>query len=108
MELTWSGIENKEEWEKAGIMLPGYDIKALAQKTKKTPGWVHFGIGNIFRIFLGGIADTLLEQKEMDRGITCVETFDTDVVDMIYHPYNNLVLSVILHGDGRQDKKVLG
>ncbi len=35
MELTWSGIEKKEEWEKAGILLPGYDIKALVQKTKK-------------------------------------------------------------------------
>ena len=108
MELTWSGIEKKEEWEKAGIMLPGYDIKSVVQKTKKTPEWVHFGIGNIFRIFLGGIADILLEQQEMDRGITCVETFDTDVVDQIYTPYDNLVLSVILHGDGKQDKKVLG
>ena len=35
MELTWSGIEKKEEWEKAGIMLPGYDIKSVVQKTKK-------------------------------------------------------------------------
>ena len=108
MELTWSGIEKKEEWEKAGIMLPGYDIKSVVQKTKKAPEWVHFGIGNIFRIFLGGIADILLEQQEMDRGIACVETFDTDVVDQIYTPYDNLVLSVILHGDGKQDKKVLG
>lgn len=108
MELTWSGIEKKEEWEKAGILLPGYDIKSVVQKTKEAPGWVHFGIGNIFRIFLGGIADILLEQQEIDRGITCVETFDTDVVDQIYTPYDNLVLSVILHGDGKQDKKVLG
>lgn len=108
MELTWSGIENKEEWKKAGIMLPDYDVKDVAQATKKAPAWVHFGIGNIFRIFLGGIADTLLEQKEMDRGITCVETFDTDVVDQIYDPYDNLVLSVILHGDGRQERRVLG
>lgn len=108
MELTWSGIEKKEEWEKAGILLPGYDIKSVVQKTKEAPEWVHFGIGNIFRIFLGGIADILLEQQEIDRGITCVETFDTDVVDQIYTPYDNLVLSVILHGDGKQDKKVLG
>ena len=34
----------------------------------------------------------------MDRGITCVETFDYDVVDKIYKPYDNLGLSVILHG----------
>ncbi len=107
MELTWSGVEKKEEWKQADIMLPGYDIKAVAEATKKAPVWVHFGIGNIFRIFLGGIADSLLEQGEMDRGITCVETFDYDVVDKIYVPYDNLALSVILHGDGRQERKVL-
>lgn len=107
MELTWSGVENREEWKKADIMLPGYDIRAVAEATKQAPIWVHFGIGNIFRIFLGGIADSLLEQGELDRGITCVETFDYDVVDKIYAPYDNLALSVILHGDGRQERRVL-
>lgn len=42
---------------------------------------VHFGIGNIFRVFIGGIADGLLEEGVLDRGLTCVETFDYDVVD---------------------------
>ena len=44
----------------------------------------------------------------MDRGITCVETFDYDVVDKIYDPFDNLALSVTLHGDGTTDRKVLG
>ena len=65
-------------------------------------------ICNIFRIFIGGIADGLLEDGAMDRGITCVETFDYDVVDKIYKPYDNLGLSVILHGDGTREYKVLG
>ncbi len=43
-----------------------------------------------------------------DKGITCVETFDYDVVDKIYEPYDNLGLSVILHGDGTREYKVLG
>ncbi len=107
MELTLSGVEKAEEWAKADVKLPGYDIKAVVEETKKAPQWVHFGIGNIFRIFLGGIADTLLEQGEMSRGITCVETFDYDVVDKIYAPYDNLALGVILHGDGREDRKVI-
>ena len=68
----------------------------------------HFGIGNIFRIFIGGIADGLLESGALDRGITCVETFDYDVVDKIYAPFDNLGLSVILHRDGRREYKVLG
>ena len=37
-----------------------------------------------------------------------METFDYDVVDKIYDPYDNLGLSVILHGDGTREYKVLG
>ena len=108
MKLTWEGLKNRQEWEQAGIALPSYDAEAVAEKTKKAPIWVHMGIGNIFRIFIGGIADQLLEKGLMDRGITCVEVFDYDMVDKIYDPYDNLVLSVTLHGDGSTDKKVLG
>ena len=44
----------------------------------------------------------------MDKGITCVETFDYDVVDKIYKPYDNLALAVTLYEDGKQEKKILG
>lgn len=108
MKLTLDGIKNREAWEKAGINLPGYDVEAASAKAVKEPEWVHFGIGNIFRIFIGGIADGLLEEGAMDRGITCVETFDYDVVDKIYRPHDNLGLSVILKGDGTRDYKVVG
>ena len=108
MKLTVKGIKEKEGWEKAGIVLPGYDVETVSTKAKEAPVWVHFGIGNIFRVFIGGIADGLLEKGILDRGITCVETFDYDVVDKIYEPYDNLGLSVILHGDGTREYKVLG
>ena len=108
MKLTRNGIKDRNAWEKAGIRLPGYDVEAVSEKASKAPRWVHFGIGNIFRVFIGGIADGLLEEGALDRGLTCVETFDYDVVDKIYEPYNNLGLSVILHGDGTRDYKVLG
>ena len=108
MKLTLEGIKNREAWEKVGITLPGYDVEKVSEKARKEPEWVHFGIGNIFRIFIGGIADGLLEEGVLDRGITCVETFDYDVVDKIYDPYDNLGLSVILHGDGVREYKVLG
>lgn len=108
MKLTMDGIKNRESWEKAGINLPKYDVEKACQKAKEDPVWVHFGIGNIFRIFIGGIADGLLEAGELDRGITCVESFDYDVVDKIYKPFDNLGLSVLLHGDGTREYKVLG
>ena len=108
MKLTMAGIKDREVWEKAGIQLPGYDVEEVSEKARKAPRWVHFGIGNIFRVFIGGIADGLLEEGALDRGLTCVETFDYDVADKIYAPYDNLGLSVILHGDGTRDYKVLG
>ena len=73
MKLSINGIKECEAWEKAGIKLPGYDVETVSMKAKEEPGWVHFGIGNIFRVFIGGIADGLLEEGVLDRGITCVE-----------------------------------
>ena len=37
-----------------------------------------------------------------------METFDYEVVDRIYTPFDNLVLGVWLYGDGRVGKRVLG
>ena len=108
MRLTLEGIKNTTVFQKAGILLPGYDVAAVSKKAKQAPRWAHFGIGNIFRIFIGGIADGLLEASVLDRGLTCIETFDYDVVDKIYTPYDNLGLSVILHADGTRTYKVLG
>ncbi len=108
MKLTLSGLQDREAFANAGISLPSYDVKQVVCETKKNPGWVHFGIGNIFRIFIGGIADQLLSDGDMQRGITCVETFDFEVVDKIYKPYDNLALAVTLYGDGTSDKKVIG
>ncbi|MDO5408337.1 MAG: mannitol dehydrogenase family protein [Eubacteriales bacterium] len=108
MKLTLSGIKETSSWQAAGIKLPAYDVEKIAEETRKAPAWVHFGAGNIFRIFIGGLADKLIEQGELEKGITCVETFDFDVVDKIYKPYDNLVLAVTLKADGSTEKAVLG
>ena len=108
MKLTLEGIQNSAAWQGAGVHLPNYDVQAAAEKAKAHPVWAHFGAGNIFRIFVGGLADTLIAKGAMDRGLTCVETFDFDVVDKIYTPYDNLVLAVTLNADATTDKRVLG
>lgn len=108
MKLTIEGLKETSSWEKAGIALPAYDVEAVAETTRKSPVWVHFGAGNIFRIFIGGIAGKLLAAGETEKGITCVETFDFDVIDKIYHPYDNLVLAVTLKADGKTEKEVIG
>ena len=95
MKLSLNGIKEQEAWEKAGITLPGYDVEAVSEKAKKEPGWVHFGIGNIFRVFIGGIADGLLEEGVLNRGITCIETFDYDVVDKISFRQNSSNIEIM-------------
>lgn len=108
MKLTFEGIRDAAAWEKAGIRLPAYDVEAVASRTRENPVWVHFGAGNLFRIFIGGLADRLLESGAMDRGIVCAETFDFDVVDKIYTPHDNLVLAVTLGADAATEKQVFG
>lgn len=108
MKMTCDSLCNRHFWEEKGITLPSYDVEAVYKKTKRTPRWVHFGIGNIFRIFIGGIVDGMLEQGILDSGLTCMEAFDFDIVDKIYNPFDNLALSVILKDDGTKEKKILG
>ncbi len=108
MKLNYRELRNRSAWEAAGFDLPAYDPEQLAAATKEDPRWVHFGIGNIFRVFVGGIADKLIGEGRLDRGVTCVETFDYDVVDRIYDPYDNLAIIVILNADGTINKRVLG
>ena len=108
LKLNYESLKDKSSWEKIGVSLPNYDIQELSQKTKQNPIWAHFGIGNIFRIFIGGIADQLISQKYLDKGITCIETFDYEVVDKIYKPFDNLALAVTLYEDGKQEKKIIG
>lgn len=108
MKLNLEEIKNAAAWDKLGISVPSYDPTEIADNTVKSPVWVHFGIGNIFRIFIGGIADRLISGGFSDRGIVCAETFDYDIIDKIYKPYDNLVLAVTLKADGSTDKRVLG
>lgn len=107
MKLTHEGLKDSAAWAAAGITLPAYDPGKVAEETGKAPSWVHFGAGNIFRIFIGGIADRLIARGDSQKGIVCAETFDFDVIDKIYKPYDNLVLAVTLKADGSTEKQVL-
>ncbi len=108
MKLNLEGLRDRAAWQAANTLLPSYDVGKAAERTRQEPMWVHFGIGNIFRIFVAGIADRLLEEGLTDRGITCVETFDDEIVDRIFRPCDNLALAVTLHGDGTTERKILG
>ena len=103
----FSGNYNAAEWEAKGYELPKFDIKAVREKTAKEPTWVHFGGGNIFRAFPAAILNDALNTGKYDRGVIVAETFDFEVIDKAYAPYNNLSLCVNLCSDGSIEKKVI-
>ena len=98
---------NTAEWEQKGYQLPKFDIKAVREKTAKEPTWVHFGGGNIFRAFPAAILNDALNTGKYDRGVIVAETFDYEVVDKAYAPYDNLSLAISLCSDGNIEKKVI-
>ena len=101
------GQFNPAEWEAKGYQLPKFDIKAVREKTAKEPTWVHFGGGNIFRAFPAAILNDALNTGKYDRGVIVAETFDFEVIDKAYTPYNNLSLLVSLQSTGTIEKKVI-
>lgn len=102
-----SGKLNASEWEAKGYKLPTYDIEAVRTRTHENPTWVHFGGGNIFRAFPAAILNDLLNKGVYDRGVIVAETFDYEVVDKAYTPYDNLSLLVSLQTSGTIEKKVI-
>ena len=102
-----SGKLNASEWEAKGYKLPTYDIEAVRTRTHENPTWVHFGGGNIFRAFPAAILNDLLNKGVYDRGVIVAETFDYEVVDKAYTPYDNLSLLVSLQASGTIEKKVI-
>ena len=103
----FSGNFNAAEWEAKGYQLPKFDIAAVRQKTHDNPTWVHFGGGNIFRAFPAAILNDALNTGKYDKGVIVAETFDFEVVDKAYAPYNNLSLLVSLQSTGTIEKKVI-
>ncbi len=95
-------------WKEKGYTLPQYRREEVAAATKKSPSWVHFGAGNIFRAFPAALSQRLLNTGEYDRGIVVCESFDTEIIEKAYRPYDNLSLLVTLKADGSIDKEVIG
>ena len=97
-----------QEWIDKGYELPKYDLKAIKDKTYSEPTWVHFGAGNIFRAFTAAVLNDVLNSGKYDRGIIVAETFDYEIIDKAYAPYENLSLLVSLKSTGDIEKKVIG
>ena len=107
MKLTDAGLKDTAAWRKAGVTLPGFDREAMIRATEENPVWVHFGAGNIFRGFIAGLQQRLLNRGLADGGIIAAETWDGEIIDRIYKPYDSLTLMVSLRPDGSTDREII-
>ena len=107
--MKLSEIKNgiSPEWAEKGYQMPTFDIQAVREKTHAEPTWVHFGAGNIFRAFPAAILNEALNSGKYDRGVIVAESFDYEIIDKAYRPYDNLSLLVSLQSTGTIEKKVI-
>jgi fructuronate reductase len=107
MIMNIESLQYKAEWLDAGFKLPLYNVPEMVAKTSASPIWVHFGAGNIFRGFVAALQQKLLDEGHADKGIIAVETFDYDIIDKIYVPYDNLTMNVILNSDATTSYEII-
>lgn len=106
MILSNAGLSSPSYREK-GYSLPAFDVAGMRSKTAKSPRWLHFGAGNIFRAFPAAVLQSLLDSGKYEYGVIVAEGFDPEILDKVYSPYDNLSLSVTLKADGKIEKKVI-
>lgn len=106
MKLNLESLKQPNQWK--GYHLPKFDPAEIAENTKKKPQWLHFGSGNIFRVFPAVLCQRLIEQGDMDTGIICCEGYDDEVITKCFRPYDNLSIAVTLNANGSMEKEVVG
>ncbi len=105
MELN---IKSLPEISKAGVQVPNYDVSKMHEETAKAPIWIHFGAGNIFRGYIARLQDELLDRKLASKGIIACDTFDSEIIEKIYRPYDNLTLLATLSANQPTKYRVVG
>lgn len=98
----------KEAKNLKNYQLPQYDPASVASYTKQHPQWMHFGAGNIFRIFPAVLCQRLLDQGDMETGVICCEGYDDEIITRCFRPHDNLSIAVTLHTDGKIEKEIVG
>jgi len=104
--LTRESLRNPANWP-ASYKLPTFDVDAMKHRTSQAPTWLHIGAGNIFRIFLAGLQQDLLESGHADTGIIVYESYDEGIIPASFTPYDNLTLAVSLGADGSVQNRVI-
>ena len=104
--LNKQSLRHPADWP-ASYTLPTFDTEAMIENTNDYPTWLHIGAGNIFRIFLAGLQQDLLEAGHTNTGIVVYESYDEGIIPASFTPYDNLTLAVSLGADGGIQKRVI-
>lgn len=107
MKLSKYIFENPLSWQEKGFILPAFDRDTMRRKSREKPRWLHFGAGNLFRAFPLALLQDLLEAGKVSRGVFVADTFDPEILELIFTAYDDLSIQVVLHGDGTVEKRVL-
>ncbi len=108
LSLDNSLFSKRTEWARIDVRLPTFDRAAMIERTVREPIWLHFGAGNIFRAFIARLQDSLLEKGLSEKGIIVTETFDAEIIDRVYAPFDNLSITAALASSGQISLGVLG
>ncbi|MGL5580783.1 MAG: mannitol dehydrogenase family protein, partial [Cetobacterium sp.] len=106
MKLNLKDIKNIDG--SLGVIVPKYDIETVKEETLKTPKWLHFGAGNIFRAYMGKVQQVLIEKNLENTGIIVAESFDTEIIDKAYTPFDNLTILTTLNKNGDFQNEIIG
>lgn len=107
MQLSEQGLaKEKAQWEAAGYGLPQYDHAEMVKATRENPFWLHFGAGNIFRAFQANVAERLLNEKVLDRGLIAVGGHEA--MEKLFAPHDNYTVCVTLKANGTVEKTIVG
>ena len=107
MRLCDKELQNKEQWEAEGFLLPRFDRVSAREKACREPVWLHLGAGNIFRAYPAVIQQRLLNYGFQDTGIIVAEGYDYEIIDAAYTAYDNLSICVTLKTGGNIDKTIV-
>ena len=108
MKLDYNSLSDKKFWQDADITLPEFDVREAAKKTFEKPVWVHFGAGSLFRAFHAIVMQDLMNKGLSESGVIAAETFDYEMVDLSYTPFDNLGIQISLMPDGKLQKTLIG
>jgi fructuronate reductase len=78
----------------------------MRKNTQANPKWLHFGPGNICRAFLAAAQQKLLNTGKAKTGIIARVPTNSEVINKVFAPHDNLFVASTLHKDAIENEVV--